>query len=105
MRFLPWTHFGSIGLSHGLLIGSGQTTIRTEAFSALTWRLWVAIQPLTSRLMCQEALSQTRSNAVFPAAASFAQHQARKGVVTPLMGRPSTKRSHRASAGSSVAFS
>src|SRR5262245_2681676 len=96
-RRLPCVHFGSIGLSHGLLVGNGHPTIRTAAAPALTAALWAAIQVRTSWLMCQEALSQTSSRAVFPASASATQHQARYWVVTPLRGRPSTKRSQRAS--------
>ena len=34
--------------------------------SSLTWRLWAVIQPLTSRLLCQDALSQIRSRAFLP---------------------------------------
>jgi len=96
---------GTIGLSHGLLIGSGHAMIRTAASPALTRRLWAAIQIRTSRLTCQEALSQTSSSAVFPAAASLAQHQARYWVVTPLIGRPATKRNQSASAGGAAGWS
>ena len=92
-RRLPWTHFGSIGLSQGLLTGNRQPTMRTPCPARLTARLWSRTQAYTSRLTCQEALSQTSSRAVFPRAASRSQHQARNCVVRALTGRPSTKRS------------
>jgi hypothetical protein len=34
-------------LSHGLLVGNRNGTIRTPRPLSLTWRLWAAIQPLT----------------------------------------------------------
>lgn len=49
-----------------------------------------------------EALSQTSSSAVFPAA-RLARHQAGCWVVTPPIGRPSTERGQNASAGLSAA--
>lgn len=36
---LPWIHFDSIGLSHGLLVGNRHGTIRTPRPLALIWRL------------------------------------------------------------------
>src|SRR5918999_6175032 len=48
------------------------------------------------------ALSHTRSNACWPSASSLLQTHARKAVVTPLMGRPSTKRNHTSSWGGAV---
>ncbi len=93
MRRLVCTHLGSIGLSQGLLVGSGQTISRTPWPVALTRRLWSRIQVRTSLLPCQEALSQTSSSAVLPRAAASSQHQPRNTVVTALTGRPSRKRS------------
>jgi hypothetical protein len=49
---------GSIALSHGLLVGNRHGTIRSPWPLALTQRLWAMIQPLTSWLLCQVALSQ-----------------------------------------------
>src|SRR5918992_3657313 len=43
-----------------------------------------------------------RSNAFLPRASSLLQTHARKAVVTPLMGRPSTKRNHTSSWGGAV---
>src|SRR5205823_14176955 len=63
---LPWTHFGSMGLSHGLLLGNWQTTTRTPTAPCFTCRLCWRIQCRTAGLRCQEALSQINSNAVKP---------------------------------------
>ena len=83
---------GSIGFSHGLLLGRRQTRSRQPP-SRLTRRLWAAIQARTSRLTCQGALSQIRSRTRTPSAASRPATQARKAQVTPLTGRPATNRS------------
>jgi hypothetical protein len=88
---LPWSHIGSVGLSQGLLLGSGQLTMRTPVRPCSTRRLWARIQARPSALACQEALSQTSSRAVLPAASNRPQHQARNWVVIGLTGRPSTK--------------
>ena len=68
--------------------------MRTPSPVRFTARLWARIRPRTSRLTCQEALSQIRSNASLPSAASFWAHQRRKAAVTALTGRPSTNLSH-----------
>jgi hypothetical protein len=91
---LPWTHLGSIESSHGLFLGSKQLMILTPEPLFLTRRLWEAIHSLTSRLMCQEALSQIRSHTFLPPASSFSEHHERNRVAIPLTGRPSTKRNH-----------
>ena len=83
-------HCGSMGLSHGLLVGNRHGTIRTPWPLALTSRLWAVIQPLTSWLLCQEALSQIRSRASLPLCWSLWQHHPRNWVVMALTGRPST---------------
>src|SRR5215218_4795694 len=89
------THLGSIALSHGLFMGSKQLMILTPSPLFLTRRLWEAIHSLTSRLMCQEALSQIRSHTfLLPTASSFLEHHERNRVLIPLSGRPSTKRNH-----------
>jgi hypothetical protein len=54
-------------------------------------------------LVCQEALSQTKSSALIPRAASLAQLQSKNWEVSALTGRPSTKRSQTSSSGASVA--
>ena len=79
-------------MSHGLLVGRRQGTIRTPASLplSLTRRLWALIQPLSSWLLCQEALSQIRSKAFLPLCWSLWQHQERNCVVMELTGRPST---------------
>lgn len=41
-------------------------SIRTTWLLALTWRLWALIQPLSSWLLCQLALSQINSRASLP---------------------------------------
>src|SRR5215208_2928849 len=87
---LPWIHLGSIALSHGLLVGNRHATIRSPWPLALTSRLWAVIQPLTSWLLCQEALSQIRSRASLPLWWSLWQHHPRNRVVMALTGRPST---------------
>ena len=65
-------------------------TIRTPWPLALTQRLWALIQPLSSWLLCQLALSQIRSRASLPLCLSLWQHQGRNCVVLELTGRPST---------------
>lgn len=92
LAFAVGIHCGSMGLSHGLFVGSRQGTIRTPPSPPLllTRRLWEAIQSLTNPDLCQDALSQTRSKASLPAAASFSQHHPRNCVVIELTGRPST---------------
>src|SRR5215203_5288561 len=83
-----------MALSHGLLVGNRQGTIRTPQPPSLASRLWAAIQPLTSRLLCQLALSQIRSRASLPLASSRSQQYPRNCVVMELTGRPSTNLSH-----------
>src|SRR5512132_210147 len=90
LAFAMRIHCGSMGLSHGLLVGNRDGTIRTPRPLALTRRLWAPIQPLTSRLLCQEALSQIRSRTSLPLRWSPWQHHPRKRVVMALTGRPST---------------
>ena len=58
IAFLACTHFGSIGLSQGLLVGRKKGRIRTPLPSCLTWLLWERTQVRTCLLTCQEALSQ-----------------------------------------------
>src|SRR3712207_26642 len=91
---LPWIHLGSIGLSHGLFLGSKQGTIRTPRPLFLTPLLCSLIQLLTSLEVCQLALSQIMSNAFLPIAASLWQLYSRNWVVMELTGRPSTNLSH-----------
>src|SRR3712207_3971061 len=91
---LPWIHLGSIGLSHGLFLGSKQGTMRTPRPLFLRALLCSSIQLLTSLLVCQQALSRTISNAFLPIAASFRQLYLRNWVVMELTGRPSTNLSH-----------
>src|SRR5829696_3113213 len=75
LAFAMRIHCGSIALSHGLLVGNRHATIRSPWPLALTSRLWVVIQPLTSWLLCQEAaLSQIRSRASLPLWWSLWQH-------------------------------
>src|SRR5436190_992428 len=69
------------------------TTSEAPVYGTMARRLWARIQPRTSWLTCQPALSQTSSSARLPAARSFAAHQARYWVVSALTGRPSTNRS------------
>jgi hypothetical protein len=57
-------------------------------------RLLLPIHRLTSRLMCQLALSQINTNTFLPRASSFWQHHSKKRVVIELTGQPSTKRTH-----------
>jgi len=90
---LPWTHLGSIGLSHGLRLGSRQIRRRQPWPVRLTSRLCLLTQSCTSRLMCQEALSQISAKTRTPSAASCSAAQARKAQVSGLIGRPLTKRS------------
>src|SRR5262249_56929037 len=92
IAFLPCAHFGSIGFSHGALIGRGQTRIRTPP-SCFTRRLCALIHARTRWLTCHEALSHTNNSAFFPSACRHAQTQAKKSSVTWLTGRPATKRS------------
>src|SRR5215208_7584458 len=86
---LPWIHLGSMALSHGLLVGNRHATIRTPWPLALTWRLWALIQPPTSWLLCQLALSQIKSRAFLPTTSSLWQLHPRNCVVMALTGRPS----------------
>src|SRR3712207_9434841 len=78
-------HLGSIALSHGLFLGSRQVAILTPASLPLflTSRLRFPIQRLTSRLMCQLALSQINTRTFLPSSSSFWQHHSRdrKSVV------------------------
>src|SRR3954469_22836992 len=61
-----------MAFSHGLCLGSRQLTILTPWPLFLTSRLCLPSQRLTSRLMCQLALSQMRSRTFFlPPASSF----------------------------------
>src|SRR5215208_3042908 len=83
-----------MALSHGLLVGNRHATIRTPQPPSLASRLWAAIQPLTSRLLCQLALFQIRSRASLPLASSRSQQYPRNCVVMELTGRPSTNLSH-----------
>src|SRR5258708_2277848 len=87
------THFGSMGLSQGLLVGRKKGRIRTPLLSCLTWLLCSRIQVRTCLLTCQEALSQISSQQVLPCACSRVQHHSRNWVVMALTGRPVTKRS------------
>ena len=82
--------FGFYGVQPRTLGGRKQVTIRTPRLFSLTWRLWALIQPLTSRLLCQLALSQIRSRAFLPLLWSLWQHHPRNCVVMALSGRPST---------------
>src|SRR4051794_26538690 len=88
------THLGSMAFSHGLCLGNRQLTILTPLPLFLTSRLCLPSQRLTSRLMCQLALSQMRSKTSLPTASSFSQHHERNRLVTPLTGRPSTNLNH-----------
>src|SRR3712207_695557 len=67
-------HLGSIALSHGLFLGRRQLTILTPRSLFLTSRLCFPSHLLTWRLMCQEALSQMRTNTFLPTASSLWQH-------------------------------
>src|SRR3712207_1409632 len=87
-------HLGSMGLSHGLFLGSKQGTIRTPRPLFLTALLCSSIQLLTSLDVCQLALSQIISNAFLPLVASFWQLYSRNWVVMELTGRPSTNLTH-----------
>jgi hypothetical protein len=69
---VPWIQLGSIGLSHGLWIGRRRAMIRTPP-SRFTRRWCALIQARTRWLMCQLALSQTRSNARLPSDAKRPQ--------------------------------
>src|SRR3712207_5109548 len=84
----------SMGLSHGLFLGSKQGTIRTPRPLFLTALLFSSIHLLTSLDVCQEALSQIISNAFLPLVASFWQLYSRNWVVMELTGRPSTNLTH-----------
>src|ERR671912_178146 len=85
-----------MALSHGLFLGNRQLTILTPSTISPFFRarLFLPIHRLTSRLMCQLALSQINTNTFLLMAASFWQHHSKKRVVIPLTGRPSTKRNH-----------
>lgn len=75
-------------------LGRQLTSDDTHALACLPYLSVIAlIQLRTSLLMCQEALSQTMSNACLPTLANRSQHQVRYCVVMPLIGRPFTKRS------------
>jgi hypothetical protein len=86
--------FGSMALSHGLRFGRRQLTILTPQPLFLTSRLCFPSYLLSSRLMCQLALSQMRTNTFLPISSSFSQHHERNRVVMELTGRPSTNLSH-----------
>ena len=69
-------------------VAGQQATEDPHALPGALDPLIVRPQPaLTSWLMCQPALSQTSSSAVFPRAASRSLHQARNWVVSALTGR------------------
>jgi hypothetical protein len=89
---LPWTHFGSIGFSHGALIGSPHTRMRHPP-RRRTRRLCRSTHRRTRLLTCQAALSQTRTNTRFRSAASFPHTHPRYSSVVALTGRPSANRS------------
>ena len=89
---LPCTHFGSIGFSHGALIGSPHTRMRHPP-SRRTRRLCRPIHPRTRRLTCHAALSRTSTNTRFPSAANSRHTQSRYPSVVALTGRPSQNRS------------
>jgi hypothetical protein len=77
-------HLGSIGFSHGLFFANRQLMILTPSFSPFfTRRLCSPIHRLTSRLMCQLALSHTRTRTLLPACASSSEHHERKRVSHP----------------------
>src|SRR5215211_8815413 len=78
---LPCTHLGSMAFSHGLCFGRRQLAILTPQPLFLTSRLCFPSHLLTWRLMCQEALSQMRTNTFLPAASRFLQHHERNCVV------------------------
>src|SRR5215210_189200 len=87
--------FGLHSVEPRLCLGNRQLTILTPFFSPFfRARLLLPIHRLTSRLMCQLALSQINTNTFLLMAASFWQHHSKKRVVIPLTGRPSTKRNH-----------
>ena len=77
MARLPCTHFGSMRLSQGLLIGKGHTTTRQPP-ACLTRRLCALSHARTAWLTCHEALSHTSSSAVFPAAAELCRQPRQK---------------------------
>src|SRR2546425_11904174 len=70
---LPCTHFGSMLLSQGLLVGSQQGIIWVPALpsrlAVSTQRLCSRSQLHTCRLTCQEALSQMSTSTALPSAA------------------------------------
>jgi hypothetical protein len=74
LRF-PWTHLGSMALSHGLCLGKKQLTILTPSPLWLTPRLCYPSQRLISLQMrrVSPALSLMRTMTFFPAAPSFSQ--------------------------------
>ena len=88
-----------MGLSHGLLLGKWQATMRTPARTALDPPI-VLVYPVAHGLAAvprgvipdQQQRGETLGG-------SWAEHQARKGlIVTALTGRPMTNRSHICSA-------
>jgi hypothetical protein len=93
MARLPWTHLGSIGLSHGALTGNPHTRIRHPTPARRTRRLWASIHRRTRPLTCHAALSHTRTNTRFPSAPSTSHTHPRNASVVALTGRPSQNRS------------
>ena len=100
MARLPWIHLGSMGLSHGLLIGNWHTSSRTPIPFCLTVWLCARIQDRTSLLICHDALSQIRSQTGTCCCVKRVQHHSRNWMVMALTGRRSTKRSQTDSSGS-----
>src|SRR4051812_25855143 len=74
-----------MGLRQELLIGKAQTSSRTPWPVRLTWRLCWRSQVGTVRLMCQEALSQTRTTDL-PRAWALLQHQSKNWMARALRG-------------------
>ena len=87
-----------MGLSHGLLLGKWQATMRTPACTALDPPI-VLVYPVAHGLAAvprgvipdQQQRGETLGG-------ELAVHQARKSIVTALTGRPVTNRSHICSA-------
>jgi hypothetical protein len=59
-------------------LGNRQVTILTPEPLFLTSRLWEPIQRLTSRLMCQLALSQINTHTLLPSSSSLWEHHSKK---------------------------